>query len=85
MKAVTKNGQIVLKVFANERGEIICPFCDNIHKHGQISGHRIAHCEAKYKDTYADVDGRRFYQNEGYYFQADATSIFDEIESAFKR
>lgn len=28
----------------DERGRFFCPYCKCIHTHGNIDGHRIAHC-----------------------------------------
>jgi len=42
-----------------------CPYCGGNHTHGKGEGHRLQHCDIKYKNTVIEIDGHSF-QNNGY-------------------
>lgn len=52
--AVTKTGKSV---------HIVCPYCGNIHVHGNAPGHRIGHCDLS--------------RSHGYYLEGDGFNAGD--------
>ena len=61
-----------ITVYANDKGVIHCPFCDEKHTHGIKGGdgHRLAHCNIDSKNKYyhwaIDEDNEIHTQEEGY-------------------
>lgn len=41
--------------------DIICPYCGQIHRHGNAEGHRISHCHSNNNPGYVIVIGDRRY------------------------
>lgn len=43
------------------RIEIICPYCGEIHTHGNAPGHRVSHCRSNDNPGYVIVIGGQHY------------------------
>lgn len=69
MRKITKYGSVYLEVDQNEKGEILCPYCGQIHTHGRGSGHRVAHCDPCTYYSDVEVDGHVFKTSNGYYLK----------------
>lgn len=35
----------------NKSIDIICPYCGKIHRHGNLAGHRVSHCDYPQNDN----------------------------------
>ena len=59
-----------ITVYANHKGIIDCPFCNQKHQHGigGGDGHRLVHCDAKrlFYFTPFDEDNKVHSRKEGY-------------------
>lgn len=69
MKSITEKGVNYLELTANKNGEIKCPFCWEIHKHGirGKSGHRLAHCRKGFIQNPVFLDGKWHFKKDGYF------------------
>lgn len=64
------NGLIECPIlYSNKNGEILCPYCGCIHKHGIKGGdgHRLTHCEDKNNNKECTYNGKKYLRKDGYY------------------
>lgn len=71
METVEIKGVKYLKVFANKKGEVKCPFCNDLHTHGAGggNGHRVAHCTKPIIINPVFFDGDWYKNGDGYYVE----------------
>lgn len=69
MESIAKEGVNYPVLKADKNGRVLCPFCQQRHKHGRGggNGHRVADCgSSPFKESVCE-NGIWFHKSNGYY------------------
>jgi hypothetical protein len=66
-RTIIVDGKEYAVLYVNSDGLAPCPFCRQAHKHGNGTGHRIAHCDKKKAVAFFSENGNLVTYEDGYY------------------
>jgi uncharacterized Zn finger protein (UPF0148 family) len=77
MESILVEGKKYLELFANKKGEVQCPYCNQVHTHSIVNGYRSANCNLEsHIISPIFLDNNQHNQEDGYFIRFASSTGF---------